>query len=246
MPSTPSGATSTPPKASKLAAWDASAQQRYRSQAQIPRTLFLLDRSGSMEACRKDLVVAYNLTLQHLMRVASPLMDVETWLFNHDAALLAEGALYQTSLLSAADYLPGGGTRLRRALQQVLARDSDRPAMRNRPHLLIVFTDGLDSECEPALTQAVHDLMTARQSANWLCVYLGAYPEALAEGLRLGFTEGNCLRFERYYLAEAFAQLREGLTKYLRADTDERKLLTTGGIFAEPQTSRGHPRPRRR
>jgi hypothetical protein len=140
--------------------------------------------------------------------------------------------------LTAQTYIPSGDTRLGCALSQLLATTA-LPGQQ----VVVVFTDGLDSPWEEQLAAAPLSpphasiphpatLLPKRIADGWLCVYLGAFPEALGEGLRLGFTEGNCLVFSAYALAEAWQQLADGLQRFFAAPPEARKQLTTGGLFA--------------
>jgi len=100
-------------------------------------------------------------------------------------------------------------------------------------HILVLFTDGMDSEGLSAdALGVVKAYVTEAQADGWLCVFLGAYPEALETGKAMGFPADNCLVFTSDKIPEAFTTLTEATQRYLSAPVATRKLLTQGGFFA--------------
>jgi hypothetical protein len=100
-------------------------------------------------------------------------------------------------------------------------------------HILLLFTDGEDCAAQPVWTAPkCHELLTALQEhSGWLCVFLGAFPEARTVARSMGFHDGNCLTFPGDQIPEAFTRLTQAIRRYLAASTTERKQLTTQGVF---------------
>ena len=193
----------------------------------MPSLHFLLDASGSMYGYRQELVVAYNKLIAHLRTLVPPLTPVECFAFALESTRLQHGLLGTMPPLTMAEYQPEGGTALFDAIHRLLEATTS-----PEQHILIVLTDGLDSERETA-SVFLRQLMDTRQEEGWLCVYLGAFLEALPQGLACGFREGNCLSFASAHLADAFRLLQQGMQRFLTADNTVKQRLLTAGIFSQ-------------
>lgn len=221
-----------PSRSDPLASWDATRQQTYRTQHPDRTFLFhlLLDASGSMYAHEAALRNAYNLYLRWLQRHAPAMSLVDTRAFGSTLQPKHVHPLSSAHPLTSATYAAElGGTALFDALGTVLTQATE-PGQ----HLLIVLTDGMDGNSSHWTAHQVHELLTTLHAENdWLCVFLGAFPEALAVGTALGFTPGNCLVFGSEHIPEAFAHLTTATAVYLQASPAARKLLAQSGIFHE-------------
>lgn len=218
-PSKPGGV-----KPSPLASWDSTRQQRHRAGQGLAFSV-LLDESGSMGEHADALITAYNLLLDDLKTFVPTNAVLACWTFTDEPFLLYQGPLINTPSLTQATYNPGGGTHLATALTQVLAAE---PSVGQK--VLIVLTDGEDFPNQSACQTVPLRLKTSQQE-GWLCVYLGAYPDALKQGLTYGFHEGNCLVFLKAQMAQAFTHLRESLKRFVLAAPTEQRLLSSQGIF---------------
>jgi hypothetical protein len=139
-------------------------------------------------------------------------------------------ALGAVQALTPESYRPahGNGTALYNAVGQVCTT-----ATQHGQHVLVVFTDGEDRAPEPVWTAGqCHEVLTTLQEhTGWLCVFLGAFPEALDVARSMGFLGGNCLTFPGDQIPQAFEHLRRATQRYLAAPAQEKKLLASGGIF---------------
>jgi hypothetical protein len=216
-----------------LQSWNPARQQQYRARYQSLVFHFLLDASPSM--CGQE---ALNLRRSFNMYLA--------WLQSHaDPMSLAEVRCFSTSLdpgqpvplgtlksLTTATYNPamhGSGTALYRAVGETCTT-----ADSAGQHVLVIFTDSMDNTSlrfEWTHSKVFMLLHTLQQQHQWLCVFLNAFPEALAVGKQMGFQPGNCLVFTTDQIPEAFQKLLQATQKYLAASPQERKLLATGGVL---------------
>jgi hypothetical protein len=220
-------------RSSPLASWDATKQQQYR-QSHPNRAMtihFVLDASWSMAGTpATDLRQAYNKYLAWLQHHADPMTLVELGVFTDTLRRSPLTPLGACLPLTEAMYSPrDGGTALYRAIGDTCTRPQG-----VGQHLLIVFTDGDDNrsaELEWRDVQVRTILDTLQDAEDWLCVFLGAMPGALAVGAQLGFHAGNCLAFSSEQIPDAFRRLTEATQRYLLAPIAERKLLAAGGIF---------------
>jgi hypothetical protein len=189
---------------------------------------FLLDASGSMASHEMDLRRAYNLYVDWLKQHADPMSLIETQSFGTQLRRSAVQALGTAPPLTAETYTARlGGTALYDAIGALTTTAID-----PMQHVLIVFTDGADTSSEQYTAGAVAELLTTlQQHSGWLCVFLGAYPDALATARTLGFHDGNCVTFAGEQIPEAFLKLQRATQRYLAAPPADRKLLATGSFF---------------
>lgn len=224
---------STTPK--QLASWDASRQEAWR--AKNPQGLlvfhFVLDASPSMYVHREALMKAYNMYLGWLQRTAPAMSLGEVYLFDLGLEQVSPlQGLRQLKPLTSASYRPDetSGTALYQATGRVCSQDHG-PGQ----HVFILFTDGEDSGLEASWTAGTCKtlLETLQEQDNWLCVFLGAFPQALDVARAMGFLAGNSLTFSSDQIPQAFQTLKQATQRYLGSPIRERKLLAAAGIFEE-------------
>jgi hypothetical protein len=184
-----------------------------------------------MHPYTRDVIRAYNTYVLWLQGAAHPMSLAEVFTFDLQLHRLSSmQALGAVQALTPESYQPlrGNGTALYNAVGQVCTT-----ATEGGQHVLVVFTDGEDCAPEPVWTAGqCHELLTTLQeSAGWLCVFLGAFPNALDVARSMGFHDGNCLTFPGDQIPQAFEHLRRATQRYLQAPAQERKQLATGGIF---------------
>jgi hypothetical protein len=222
----------TTSRSNPLASWDPTRQQAYRTEHPEDVVVFhvLLDASGSMYAHESALRSAYNMYLHWLQRHGPPMALMDTRCFGTHIQGKEVQPLGRMRPLHPETYAAAyGGTALFDAVGTVVTQASE-PGQ----HILVVFTDGLDSDSAQWTIGQVHELLTTVQSeSRWLCVFLGAFQAALATALDLGFREGNCLVFGSEKIPEAFERLRRATETYLIASPQQRLLLAHGGVFHE-------------
>jgi len=123
----------------------------------------------------------------------------------------------------------GNGTNLYGTIMNVLKAGGRHPGQ----HILVVFTDGIDNQgLDDNVLAVVRPSVTGVQADGWLCVFLGAYMDALETGKAMGFPADNCLVFTSDKIPEAFKTLTDATQRYLGAPVAQRKLLTQGGFFS--------------
>jgi hypothetical protein len=216
-----------------MISWDAHRQEQYRAQHHSLLFHVLLDASPSMcgdEA--RNLRKSFNMFLAWLQRHSDPMsvMDVRCFSTPLDPSQpLPIGMVLPLTEQTYAPALHGSGTALYRAIG-----DTCTTATSAGQHVLIVFTDGGDNTSQNFewSASAVQTLLaTLQEQQGWLCVFLGAFPDALVVGKQMGFAPGNCLVFTTDQIPEAFQRLTGATQTYLTASPQERKLLAAGGIF---------------
>ncbi len=156
----------------------------------------VLDRSGSMDSCRKTTIDAVNKYL-HEARGDSVLKeaDFELLSFNTDAiATVRKGAPINVADIAPADYVPAGGTPLYDAIGRGIDGLDGKIANGAGKAILVIVTDGEENSSrkyqgEPG-RRAIQELLKVRQDAGWLVVFLGAGIDAARQGSALGVRSG--------------------------------------------------------
>lgn len=214
----------------QAATWDQARQQAYRARhpERVVVLHFLLDASSSIAAHEAALRAACNRYLQWLRTHGPAMALVDVRAFGSTVQDSQIRPLHEQPLLSSATYSATyGGTALYDALGQVGTQTPQRGQ-----HILVCFSDGEECSSEHWSASQVHTLLTTLQDdSGWLCVFLGAFPEALSVAQALGFKAGNCLTFASERIPHAFDALRRATERYLTAPAQARKLLAQGGVF---------------
>ena len=181
-----------------------------------------------------DLRGSFNQYLHWLQSHASPMSMAAVRCFSSYLDPYSAVPLGQLQPLDTRTYDPSGGdgTALYRAIGETC---SDIATGRsNGQQVLVVFTDGLDniSSAYGWTLEKTRDVLSGLlRTQGWLAVFLGAFPQALATGRLLGFSEGNCLLLSTDQIPEAFRRLTQATQRYLSAGPGQRKLLAQTGVF---------------
>jgi Mg-chelatase subunit ChlD len=168
----------------------------------------LLDRSGSMEACRDTAIGAFNEYVSSL--VADETIDarLSLTLFDSLGMDLVHDAVSALAMprLDRETFVPSGMTPLNDAIGQTVAaidgarlREAERVAM-------VILTDGLENASREYTRDAVRKLLDGRQKdRNWLVLYLGANQDAFAEGAARGMNAATTMDFDVANMPAAMA-----------------------------------------
>jgi hypothetical protein len=155
----------------------------------------LLDRSGSMEAIRSDVIGGFNTFLAE-QQADGP--DAWLTLVEFDsqdpAEVIADAIPIREALpLSVATFVPRAGTPLLDATGRMLLRADARVATlaaHGLPPEDIVFvtiTDGSENQSREFRRDGIRRMITAREQAGWTFVYLSADVDACADASALGY-----------------------------------------------------------
>lgn len=221
-----------------------------------PHIHLLLDRSGSMESIRSDVIGAFNAFLadQRALGDGARLTLVQ---FDsqdpHEVVVDAE-RLSRVPDLTQATFQPRGGTPLLDATGQLITRadvrQQHRAALGRRPEAvtIVTITDGEENQSRTYTKDAVARLVKERTAAGWTFAYLGAGFDAYGDAGALGYddrsvqtwaadAEGISLAFES--TSHALLRRRQALADNLDVDAAD---LFGGDKAAEADRNRRHGR----
>lgn len=159
----------------------------------------LLDRSGSMESCRKSTIDAFNEYVAGLAaddavsaRVSLTLFDDAGIDLIHDNVKAKEAPKLTTET-----YVPRGMTPLNDAIGKTVAKIDAETRREGENVALVILTDGLENASKEFSKDAVKKLLEGRQKdKNWLVIYLGANQDAFAEGAARGMAAASTMTFD--------------------------------------------------
>ena len=201
---------------------------------------FVLDRSGSMDAIRSDVIGGFNSFLREQQAAGGACVmtlvqfdDQDPYEVIADAVPIAEMAP-----LSEATFVPRGTTPLYDAMGHAIAnatiRAERRDAAGDAPEdvLFVTFTDGLENASREYDRAKVFDLVKRREERGWTFAYLGANQDAYAEGGKMGVAQGSAQAWAASPAgtAAAFDDLSKATAAY-RAKAPEARKADRGGFF---------------
>lgn len=172
-----------------------------------PRTVHfyvLLDRSGSMESMKNDVIGGFNdfLKQQREQEGRARMTLVQFDSQNAADTVCDAVALERVPLLSEDRFQPRGGTPLLDAtaalIERVLGRQAKRRALGKSDEevVFLTITDGEENQSRRTSLEEVQKLVGSGKEAGWNFVFLGAGLDAYADARLLGYDEASVQAFD--------------------------------------------------
>ena len=192
----------------------------------------LLDRSGSMDLMRSDVITGFNLFVSELK--AQPLECQMTLIFfdgfRQSETVFSAEQIQDISKLRSSDYIPDGQTPFYDALGNLIVGADNRINSRiangqpDEDQLIVVLTDGLENASFLYTQRIITNLIEDRQSEGWTFVFLGANQDSYAEGAKIGLTGGNIQNFKMsgQSIALAFESVSRATIEYCSKSSVQR------------------------
>ncbi len=170
----------------------------------LTEIIFIVDRSGSMESIRKDMIGGFNSFIKEQLKVPT---DCKVSFYQFDTQDPKVETVYEQRNLSVVPeltmetFVPRGGTPLLDAVATVVKKVEQRHAETedySRPSkvLVVVITDGEEnSSVEWNGAQVKQIIESKEENDQWEFVYLGANQDAWAVGGNLGFKASSTLGY---------------------------------------------------
>jgi Mg-chelatase subunit ChlD len=155
----------------------------------------LLDRSGSMESMRADVIGGFNNLLAEQQADGH---DARMTLVQFDSQdpheVLTDAAkIDRVRPLTEATFVPRGGTPLLdatgRLITKASVREDQRKTLRKRPEIItvITITDGEENQSHEFSRADILRLVKDKEAKGWSFVFLGAGLDAYAEAGGMGY-----------------------------------------------------------
>jgi hypothetical protein len=223
-----------------------------------PRTHFyvLLDRSGSMEAMRADVIGGFNNLLAeqqadgHDARMTLVQFDSQD---PHEVLTDAAGIAHVRPLTERT-FVPRGGTPLLDATGRIITkaaiREEQRTLLRRRPEIVtvITITDGQENQSREFSRQDIVRLVKEKEARGWSFVFLGAGLDAYAEAGGMGYDARSVQAYApdgtgaRTAFASVSAAMVAKRAKIRHGETFDRQDFFEGDKSAEDDRARRHRR----
>ena len=159
----------------------------------------LLDRSGSMEACRDKTIDAFNEYVNSLkvQSKAGTRLSLTTFDSESIDAVIDACRINDVPKLTRETFVPRGMTPLFDATAQVVSRIDKVTLVPDERVAFAILTDGNENASREMTADSVRKLLVDRQErCNWLVQYLGANQDAWAVGQQFGAAVGNTMTFD--------------------------------------------------
>ena len=157
----------------------------------------LLDRSGSMESMKSDVIGGYNTFIQEQKDIKGRAKVTLVQFDSQDPQemLLEASSLRHILPLSASTFIPRGGTPLLDASAKLIEKALGRQAARSaqgRSEEEIVFltiTDGQENQSVSTSLSDVRNLVETGKEQGWSFVFLGVGLDAYADARVMGYAD---------------------------------------------------------
>lgn len=181
---------------------------------------FIVDKSGSMEACREQVISGFNEFVGDLQREAD--LSINFWATMFDTVIEHQvhgRPVKEVNPLTRESYVPGGCTALYDALgatlnkMEALLKDETQT-----PIVVVVMTDGHENSSREFNQQAIAARIKALQDkGNWTFVFMGAAQDAWAAAAPLGIAQANTMSYESKATGQSITSNSQATIAHLRS-----------------------------
>ena len=177
----------------------------------------LMDRSGSMHSCCREMQDSLNKLLCEQREQPDP-CKLTVIMFDHAYDPACRGVPIQEAPTVRLE--PRGNTALLdamgRALHETAARLEAEPP--GNKVIFVVVTDGQENSSKEYTKQDVQKLVQKQQEAGWHFTFLGANQDAFAEAGGLGFSQGSVANYSTHKAGQALSLLSDKLRNVRSGD----------------------------
>jgi hypothetical protein len=136
--------------------------------------IVLLDRSGSMESKRADVIGGYNRFLKEQKALTVDACRLFGTQFNTEFTIMQPIAPIQVAgELSEQNYIPGGSTALLDAFMHTMVQ-AEKEKQADERALMLIITDGEENSSRETSYEKVAEMVKAKEAlGDWTFTYLG-------------------------------------------------------------------------
>lgn len=189
-----------------------------QSEKEITEIVVVLDRSGSMESIKNDMIGGLKQFIIEQKQVKGK-ANFTLVQFDTKYEIIYEGVNIQD--VNEINIVPRGGTALLDALgetiEKIIKRLINKP---DRKVIFVVITDGLEnSSTRFTKSVIVKNINHMSKKHKWKFIYLGANQDAIQEGSSLGINSINCSTFDSFNVSGALNTMSLNVTSF-RSETE--------------------------
>lgn len=171
---------------------------------QVTNVTIVLDRSGSMNRIRSDVIGGLNAFVEEQQKVPGA-CALTLWTFDDVAKemVLKDTPIADVPMFSEKDFVPRGSTPLYDAIGAALA-EADVRHQSGDHEIFVIITDGKENASKEHSKQSVFESITKRTSDGWVFTYIGANHDAYEASSGIGIARGS---------TQSFAATADGASK---------------------------------
>ncbi len=159
------------------------------------RIHILLDRSGSMESIREDVIGGINAYVEELKRSKSK-GTVSLTIFDSKSVdtIRDDVKISKFNPIVSDEYFPRAMTPLYDAIGIVIGKLEK--GYNKKKHLpsLVIMTDGLENHSKEHTAESIKKILKKKQKKeDWLITYLGADHDAFTQSKTIGISQSNTI-----------------------------------------------------
>ncbi len=176
--------------------------------------VFLLDRSGSMEACLTDTIGGYNAFVHSQKNLGG---TMALYYFDHEfTPIYTKTPVDEVNDITTETYVPRGSTALLDAIGQLIKKEETDGEKKT----VIILTDGFENASKKYTKAHIKDLIIAKEKEGWQFIYLAANQDAFAEGESMGIAPGRTMNYDVNKTPELFAAVSAAVTQASQGNGD--------------------------
>jgi hypothetical protein len=200
------------------------AEQVGGASAEGVHVTFLLDRSGSMQGIRDDVVGGFNSFVAE-QKAQPGRCRLTLWQFDSQGLdRVRDGVdLEDLKPMTPEEFQPRASTPLLDSIGRTVA-SMEATGRADERQVLVVLTDGLENASVEFTKEQVAGLVAAKEAKGWTVAFLGANFDAYLEGGRIGMNRGATQTF----LADS-AGVGAAMASTSRAVSNHRAKTYAGG-----------------
>lgn len=178
---------------------------------------FLLDRSGSMEACRDMTIVAFNEYLDGLtVGDAADLIAFTLVTFDSEGMdkVCVAVPINKAPKLNRSNYVPRAGTPLIDAAVKTIKAVEASLNMRGNPKVIVcIQTDGQENQSREHTWEELKALVTQKTAEGWQFNFMGAGIDAYDQGAKMGIAAGATMSYDKASAARTSSAFRSSAAR---------------------------------
>lgn len=164
-----------------------TAKKKVTKKKATPKTIhvtFLIDRSGSMESIRSDVIGGFNSLLHEQQEQEGDcLLTVHQFDGSGFDTIFRAMDIHEVRDATSNDFKPRGNTPLYDAIGWAITEATVRQEQnKNEQPLFVILTDGHENASKEYRQFQIAELIAAKEKEGWIFSYLGANQDAFAVG----------------------------------------------------------------
>jgi len=171
----------------------------------------ILDRSGSMNQIKSDVIIEFNRFLNEFNSEKSRFSLIQ---FNNEVeSVFVNQKVNAINYLNDKNYIPSGTTALYDAIGETLNQKIQFLEAKKKPRKVIIaiITDGIENSSIEYSQETIRDLITScKEKLNWRILFFGANQDSILEGGKIGIDKDfrMSIKFSKEGMRSAFQSVK--------------------------------------